>query len=193
MLYLPKRSLRHHRVRYPHRVEFAQLSSHLSSLLETLKPLFAQASDSHWSYASAPGKWTRLEILGHLVDSAANNHQRFVRALSQPSLEWPGYDQEAHVRVQRFAQADPRLVQNVFFAFNFHLAWLFGQFPPEKLATPCKVGDAPLMSLEDLALDYVAHLEHHLRQIVGSLSTPETVRYSGLPWPAADPHRQWPA
>lgn len=173
-------------------MEFAQLSSHLSTLLETLQPLLAQASESHWAYASAPGKWTRLEILGHLVDSAANNHQRFVRALSQPSLEWPGYDQEAHVRVQCFAQEDPRLVQALFFSFNLHLAWLFAQFPAEKLATPCRVGDAPPMSLEDLALDYVAHLEHHLRQIAGTLGEPDSLRYSGLPWPPTNPTRQWP-
>jgi hypothetical protein len=44
-----------------------------------------------------PGKWSAREVIGHLVDSACNNHQRFVRALFQDDLVFPGYDQDAWV------------------------------------------------------------------------------------------------
>ena len=50
----------------------------------------------------APGKWSRKEILGHLIDSAVNNQARFVRAQLQDDLVFDGYDQDAWVRVQRY-------------------------------------------------------------------------------------------
>jgi hypothetical protein len=40
------------------------------------------------------GKWSAREVIGHLIDSAANNHQRFVRAQFRDDLVFPGYEQE---------------------------------------------------------------------------------------------------
>ncbi|MCW5965951.1 MAG: DinB family protein [Bryobacterales bacterium] len=173
-------------------MEFSQLSSHLGALVAQAGAVLGGISPEEWRFASAPGKWSRLEIVGHLVDSACNNHQRFVRALAEPALTWPGYDQEAHVRVQRFASAEPETTLALFVAFNRHIAWLLDEFPAEKRKTPCVIGNAPAMSLEDLALDYVAHLEHHLRQITNGLGEALALRYSGMPWPPEDPGRQWP-
>ena len=136
---------------------------------------------TNWTEPLGPDKWTRLELLGHLLDSASNNHQRFVRALTQPSLEWPGYDQEAHVKVQKFAHADPEKLVPLVLNFNHHLAKLFTQFPPEKLHTKCRIGQDAETTLEALARDYVAHCEHHLKQLVGK----EGITWSGLPWPPA--------
>ena len=56
----------------------------------------------------APGKWSPQEIIGHLVDSASNNHGRFVRAQLADDLTFPGYDQEAWVRMQKYAESDWR-------------------------------------------------------------------------------------
>jgi hypothetical protein len=53
----------------------------------------------------APDRWSKKEILGHLIDSAANNHQRFVRAQGTPRLEFPGYEQEFWVATQAYASA----------------------------------------------------------------------------------------
>ena len=53
----------------------------------------------------APGKWSAKEIIGHLVDSAANNHQRFVRAQLQDDLVFAGYEQDAWVAAQRYGDA----------------------------------------------------------------------------------------
>ncbi len=50
----------------------------------------------------APGKWSPKEIIGHLIDSASNNHQRFVRAQFQDHLIFPGYNQEAWVEAQDY-------------------------------------------------------------------------------------------
>ncbi len=51
----------------------------------------------------SPGKWSASEVIGHLIDSAANNHQRFVRAQFRDELVFPGYEQEEWVRVQGYA------------------------------------------------------------------------------------------
>jgi hypothetical protein len=176
-------------------MEFGQLSPHLEALMDSFERTAAGLSAQQWQHRAAPEKWSRAEIAGHLVDSACNNHQRFVRALCEPSLEWPGYDQEAHVRVQKFASEDPRLILGLMLAFNRHIAWMFAQFPAGKLQTPCTIGGASTMTLENLALDYVAHLEHHIRQVLHGIpaAKDEAVPFSGMPWPPADPTRAWPA
>jgi hypothetical protein len=163
--------------------------------MDSIEGMLADLPAEEWQFRTAPEKWSRAEIAGHLVDSACNNHQRFVRALCEPSLEWPGYDQVAHVKAQNFASEDPRLVLGMLLAFNRHIAWIFAQFPADKLQTPCTIGGTTTMTLEDLALDYVAHLEHHLRQISHGIPSAKdrAVSFSGMPWPPADPGRTWPA
>lgn len=166
-------------------MRFDRLSTHLLALTAALESHFATAASaaSWWSQPYAPGKWTRIQLAGHLIDSASNNHRRFTGALLTPpgaAFAGPGYDQEGSVRVQRFDQASPAVVAALLLSFNRHLAYLFAQFPAAALATPCRIGDDPPIPLEQLALDYVAHLEHHLRQLTAPAST---LPFSGLAWP----------
>ena len=48
--------------------------------IEEASPLLARMKPEVVSSKESAGKWSRKELLGHLIDSAANNHQRFVRA-----------------------------------------------------------------------------------------------------------------
>lgn len=128
--------------------------------------------------------------MGHLIDSAANNHQRIVRALLVDALEWPGYDQVGMVRVQRFSELEPETLIGLWEGYNLLLAHVIGGIPEHKLATPCAIGGAPAMTLAHLVEDYVAHMEHHLRQILEGVGEPPL--YSGMAWPPADARRQWP-
>jgi hypothetical protein len=148
--------------------------------------LRAQSPDA-WPGDRGPGRWTRLEVLGHLVDSAANNHQRFVRAMLSGELAWPGYDQAGMVSIQRFAAIDPATLISLWENYNRLLAHIIANIPEDKLAAHCSIGGAPAMRLEHLVLDYVAHLEYHLRQILD-----DPLPFSGLPWPAEYPNRQSP-
>ena len=168
---------------------FAELPGHLTRLVAESQAVFTSFDSQYWHAPRGEGKWTRLQLLGHLIDSAANNHQRFVRALAQPRLNWPGYDQVAHVAVQNYADAEPAVCLALWAAFNRHISHVLRQIIPAKAATLCALDSAPEMPLSDLALDYVAHLEHHLRQMIES----RAITYSGMPWPPADPNRQWPA
>jgi hypothetical protein len=110
----------------------------------------------------APGKWCAKEILGHLVDSAANNHQRFVRAALTGELSFPGYVPDGWVAAQRWAEEDWQIIVDLWTALNRHLAHVLGGLPADALSAPCRIGDRPAVTLAALAEDYLRHLEHHL-------------------------------
>ena len=166
----------------------SEMPDHLLTLVSQAESAFSSFDAANWKASRGEGKWTRLQLLGHLIDSAANNHQRFVRALAQNSLEWPGYDQVAQVAVQNYAMADCGLLLSLWSAYNRFLAHVIRQISPTKASTLCAIDGAPAMSLADIALDYVAHLEHHLKQLLDE----QSIKYSSMPWPPADPNRQWP-
>lgn len=167
---------------------FEQMPAHLALLAWKAETCFLGLPSDYWFASLGEGKWTRLELLGHLIDSASNNHQRFVRALLEPRLDWPGYAQMGHVVSQNYRSADPILCITLWASYNRHLAFVIAQIPKQKATTPCSIDGAPDRKLSDLVLDYVAHLEHHLKQLL-----PVTeVQYSGMPWPPVDPNRHWP-
>lgn len=116
----------------------------------------------------SPGKWSRKEILGHLIDSASNNHQRFVRAQLDDKLDFPEYVQTDWVEVQDYADESWALLVDLWSAYNLHLAHVVANIPPEKLDATCRVGSGDPVRLEDLIAEYVEHMEHHLDQISGS-------------------------
>jgi hypothetical protein len=113
------------------------------------------------------GKWVRKEILGHLIDSAANNHQRFVRARFTDRFDWPGYDGDAWVAVHRYRDRPWTELLDVWAAFNVQVAAAMESVPPERLGVTCAIGgDAPPAPLDWWMRDYVRHLRHHLAQIL---------------------------
>ena len=105
------------------------------------------------------------QLLGHLIDSASNNHQRFVRAMLQPSLDFPGYDQEGNVRVQAVQEAEWSLLVSLWAAYNRYLAHLIACIPASQLDTQCRIGAGEAVTLGFLASGYLTHLRHHLNQI----------------------------
>ena len=113
------------------------------------------------------GGWSYKLLLGHLVDSASNNHQRFVRASLQGELTFPGYDQERLVELQQFREMDWGFLVDFWAAYNRFLAHVIGCLPAEAAKVTCHIGNNAPMALDWLAMDYVEHLKHHLNQIVG--------------------------
>ena len=124
----------------------------------------------------APAKWSPKEIIGHLIDSAANNHARFVRAQWQADLIFAGYEQEGWVRTQDYQNAPWEELVTLWASYNRHLARVMAAIPAEvrhrrhtrhnlhQVALRPIPEDQPA-TLDDLMADYVVHLHHHLRQI----------------------------
>ena len=126
----------------------------------------------------APGKWSRKEIVGHLIDSAVNNQSRFVRAQIQDDLVFPGYDQVAWVRAQRYQGRSWADLVRTWRTINVHVAATMRATPAEQInrVRPHhnlgEIGFSPLPrdtepTLGFLMSDYVLHLQHHLRQVLG--------------------------
>ena len=126
--------------------------------------VFRGLSDSDVSTALAVGKWSRKEILGHLVDSAANNHQRVIRAQFSSSLVF-GYDQVAWVEANAYRGRVWMELVELWVALNRHFAAAVQAVPAAKLITPCAAGEQESQPLEWWIRDYLRHLKHHVEQI----------------------------
>jgi DinB family protein len=131
-------------------------------------------TDARWRPKS--GAWSSIEIIGHLIDSAANNHTRFVRAAGQDDLVFPGYAQDDWVRAQNYAAAPWNEVITLWHSYNRHIARVMAAVPAtvryrkherhnlHQLAWQPYAADEPA-TLDDLMRDYVLHLKHHLSQV----------------------------
>jgi DinB superfamily len=142
-----------------------ELSKELLSLISTAELKLHEISETESVKPILSGGWSRKQVIGHLIDSASNNHQRFVRAALQTSLEFPGYDQDGNVRIQEVQKADWLLLIALWAAYNRYLAHMLAHLPASKLETVCRIGSGEAVTLDFLAKDYVRHLVHHLVQI----------------------------
>ena len=142
-----------------------ELSEKLAVVVNAAEPRLRAFSEAESEKPVLKGGWSRMQVMGHLIDSASNNHQRFVRASLQGALEFPGYDQDGMVRVQAVQQADWLTLVALWAAYNRFLAHVIAHIPADKLETPCRIGSGNPVTLRYLAEDYLAHMLHHLRQI----------------------------
>ncbi len=117
-----------------------------------------------------PQTWSPKEILGHLIDSASNNHQRFVRAQQVDALSLPGYEQNHWVRSQGYNDADWSHLVALWTHFNLHLADVVARIPTDRYSIPCTIGESEPVTLEFVIVDYLNHLKHHMAQIRERLS-----------------------
>jgi hypothetical protein len=142
-----------------------EVSKKLLSLVEAAEPGLREISELESTKPILSGGWSHKQVLGHLIDSASNNHQRFVRAALQQSLDFPAYDQTGNVRVQAIQEADWTLLVALWTAYNRYLAHVIAYLPAAKLETVCRIGSGEPVTLGFLATDYITHLAHHLNQI----------------------------
>lgn len=151
----------------------------LRETVEKATPLLTALSDEESATPYAPGKWSLREIIGHLIDSASNNHQRFVRAQFQDNLIFPGYAQEDWVRVQHYRDAPWNELVMLWQSYNLQLVRVMAAVPDDVRNREHKqhnfhrigwqiIPEGEPATLDHLMSDYVAHLKNHLRQILGS-------------------------
>jgi hypothetical protein len=118
----------------------------------------------------APDEWSKQEILGHLIDSALNNHQRFVRGGYNAAEAFPPYNQNRWVEIQAYNQRDWNEIIDMWASANRHMCAVLDRLTEEDLKNPCNIGrDAPV-SLGFVAEDYLRHLNMHLEQVLDQLT-----------------------
>jgi hypothetical protein len=141
------------------------LAAELRAEVDRAAAHFRTIGEAEASRSRGEGKWVKKEVLGHLIDSAANNHQRFVRAQFANPFTGPGYDQEAWVSLHRYRERPwPELI-DLWVALNRQVAAVIEGVPPERLETMCHIGEAKAAPLEWWMRDYLRHLKHHLDQL----------------------------
>jgi DinB superfamily len=123
------------------------------------------------SHRPAPDRWTIKEVIGHLIDSATNNHQRFVRAQFVQELVFPAYQQNEWAQCQFCNDLDWGDLVELWRRYNLHLAHVIRSAASTSLGTPCTIGDYPPMTLEALMADDVVHIKHHLTKIAQRVET----------------------
>ena len=136
----------------------------LRKIIDNVVPMLRGLKDPEVPHRPAP-KWSRQEILGHLIDSASNNQQKFVRAMQQPHLDFPGYEQDDWVALQNYSTADWDNMIELWESYNKHIAHLMETIDAKFLSHTITIEQAGPFTLEFIMPDYVEHLKHHLKQI----------------------------
>lgn len=138
----------------------------LKSIVSSALPKIRKMKDDVTGLKPAETQWSKKEILGHLIDSASNNHQRIVRALYNVADKFPVYDQNEWVRLQNYnTMAWINLVE--FWAgYNNHLSAIIEHIPHSARLNSCNMGKDEPVSLEFVVNDYLRHLNHHLAQLI---------------------------
>ena len=145
-----------------------QQADELDQLILAVHSKLLHADPAGWRAKPAPEKWSKVEIIGHLVDSAQNNLRRFVVSQYQQN-EKIVYYQDEWVRCQNYQQADLSDLISLWLLLNKQLVRTLRSIPVEKLANTCDTGkqEVEFHTLSFLAEDYIVHLKHHRHQLFG--------------------------
>src|SRR5438105_9384657 len=145
--------------------------------VESAEPRLNKISEAESERPRAEGEWSSKQIIGHLIDSAANNHARFVLGQLKDDLVFPGYDQDAWVKVNHYQERSWAELIQLWKSYNLHLHHVMARTAKDKLMNVCTqhtlqeiafktVPKSEPVTLEYLMKDYVDHLKHHLDQII---------------------------
>jgi hypothetical protein len=140
------------------------MHTQLREVVEQVVPRLRAITEGAAALRPAPDKWSPKEELGHLIDSAANNHQRFIRLQLQPELTLPGYAQEGWVLANQYQQVNWADLITLWAAYNQHLAFVIQHIDP---AMGDRIWHHPESdyTLQFLVDDYVVHMKGHLATI----------------------------
>jgi hypothetical protein len=138
-----------------------QFRAQLDALRLTLDGLPPALAGVPWR----PQGWTRKQIVGHLLDSAANNRQRFVRAAIEGAYIGPGYAQDAWVAAHEYESQPWETLLGWWQTEHEILIAVVDRIPEDRLSASCTVGAGDPVTLRFLIEDYLAHQKHHFNQI----------------------------
>lgn len=155
----------------------AEFLNDFQQTLDSAAGRLAEISEERSAIPRVEGKWSRKEIIGHLIDSAANNHSRFVRAQFTDELVFPGYEQNAWVETQRYQDRSWSDLVELWRLYNRHILHIM-KVTPEKtrmklrhkhnlhVIASDKLSENEPVTLDFFMRDYVDHMKKHLGQIL---------------------------
>lgn len=144
----------------------AELANLLQETLDRELPcLLAISEDEAAMNDGRPGSWTRKQELGHLIDSAANNHMRFVLASIDGEFRGKGYAQDDWVALHACGELEWKFLVEFWYRFNVFLVHLVKRIPEHQLRNSCVIGSNAL-TLGFVIQDYVRHMQHHVNHIL---------------------------
>jgi hypothetical protein len=149
----------------------AQSAARLHAAIDDALQVIHAMDETRTTRPSRPGGWCAREILGHLIDSACNNHRRFVVGQSPETVKFDGYEQDAWVSRQRYADVPWRDLVALWTAYNRHLAHVMTVTPDDAVGREIAGPDGTPVTVRFLMEDYVAHQRHHLEQIRALLTS----------------------
>jgi len=142
------------------------LTDFLRETIEREIPNLEALTDSAASQNDGrPNSWTRKQELGHLIDSAANNHIRIARASIDGAFRGDGYAQDKWVDAHGYREMPWTLLVGFWHRYNELLSYLIARIPEERLESKCEIG-GNLVSLRFVIEDYVLHMQHHIDHIL---------------------------
>jgi hypothetical protein len=142
------------------------LSLFLKQTIEREIPNLRSLDEQRASIPRGTGKWCPREELGHLIDSASNNHIRFVNGAIQPEYRGPSYAQEDWVRLHGYREMPWDTIVSFWFQYNQLLATLVGNIAEDRLDKKCLIAQGPEVTLGFVIEDYIMHMQHHLDLIL---------------------------
>jgi DinB superfamily len=146
-------------------MDLQQIAEELVAIVGQAEPKLLGIGEQLASEASAEGKWSPKQTVGHLIDSASNNHQRFVRLQLTVELTMPSYQQDGWVRANAYSSRPWAELIGFWAAYNRHLAHVIRYINPEHLDNTW-LTDSGSRDLGFLIRDYLVHLNHHLAQLI---------------------------
>jgi len=116
-------------------------------------------------------RWTLKEIVGHLIDSASNNHQRFVRLQIANELIFPGYgkDNSKWLEIEKYNELNFSDIVLLWKQYNVLIGNIIKEVDESKLGNYWKKPDGDKIALKDLMIDYVRHIKEHVKHFEETL------------------------
>lgn len=136
----------------------------LKEIIETIPLILNNFSEETFNKKENLNKWSKKEILGHLIDSATNNHQRFVRGQFEDNPKII-YDQNNWNKYNFYPEINSKQLIDFWKIYNIQLVEIMNKIEVKNLQKTIDVNEK-LLTLEFLIIDYVEHLEHHLKQLI---------------------------
>ena len=150
------------------KIDTSAAMKQLESYIESFPIKLKQLSSEELLKRPAADKWSKKEILGHLIDSAINNLKRFteIQFLSQPYAVI-SYMQNELVIVNNYQNLPLQHLLDLWQSLNRQIVFVVKAIPVDKLNYPVdpQYESKEMKTLGWIICDYVAHMEHHFRQI----------------------------